>query len=163
MTSDQKRDELREKIETAEARNAERTMGQYARDARDSATGFVKAHPIATVAGGLAIGVLIAAVVPARGRKLSVKLGRNTAKYATLAAELGMAYGSGLLESANIAARAGQDRLEDVGDAVGNNVRSLSRTAAHRAGDAADAVSTLRRGVTKKTGRAIRNLRSHID
>ena len=60
MSTQEQRDELRRKIEESEQRNEERSIADMARDATDSATEFVKAHPILTVSAvalvGLAIG-----------------------------------------------------------------------------------------------------------
>ena len=63
---DAKRTQLKKKIEAGEARNkarAEPTLidrtGEKAIEAKDKFTAFAKEHPIATVAGGLALGILI--------------------------------------------------------------------------------------------------------
>ena len=71
-----KRAAIKKKVAEGEQRNAERSLGDYARDARDEATSFVKAHPIATVAGGLALGVLVASMVPGPGKRLRHRASR---------------------------------------------------------------------------------------
>jgi len=162
MTTDEKREELREKIQAGETRNAERTLGEYARDASEKATDFVKEHPIATVAGGLAVGVLLAAIIPGPGRRLSKKVGTRAASFAALAAELGLTYGTGLLDSAGSAARHGQDRLGDVGDTISSTARGLRRDASSRAADAGDTASMFGRTVSNKANRTLRNLRGRI-
>ncbi len=163
MTTDEKREELREKIEAGEARNAERSLGDFARDAKEQATDFVKEHPIATVAGGLAIGAILAAIIPGPGRRLSRRMGTRAVSLAALAAELGMTYGSGLLDSAGAAARNGQDRLEDFGDTLGDTARGLKREAAFRASNASDSATILSRSVGKKASRTLRNIRGRMN
>ncbi len=163
MTHDEKRESLRQKIEAGEARHAQRSVAEYARDAREGATRLVKDHPIATLAGALAVGALIAAVVPARGRRFTLGLGRRALSLASLAAEFGMAYGSGLLDTAGKAALSGKDKLEDFGDSMEDGARTLRREAGHRASIAADGAATLRRTVAKKTGRAVRDLRNRMN
>ena len=63
-----KRTQLKKKIEAGEARNKAKTRaepslidrtGERAVEAKDKFTAFAKEHPIATVAGGLALGILI--------------------------------------------------------------------------------------------------------
>ena len=161
-----KREQLRKKIETAEARHAERSMGDYAREARGSATGFVREHPFATVGAALAAGVVLAAIIPGPGRRLSQRVGKNVgaraSAFAAIASELGLTYGTSLMNSASDAARTGQDKLEDLGDTFGDSARSARREASHRAARAADSATSLKRDVSKKAGRAVRGLRSRI-
>lgn len=124
-SSDAKRTQLKQKVSAAQQRNAERSLGDYARGARDGATSFVKEHPIATVAGGLALGVLVASLVPGPGRRLRKQATARGALLAGVLADLAIAYGTQFADSAEKAARAGQDRLGDLGDTIGAGVRSL--------------------------------------
>lgn len=162
MTNTEKREELREKIEAGERRNAERGLSDYARDARDSATSFVKEHPFATVAGGLAIGVIIAAMVPGPGRRLRKQATARGTALAAMLTELGMAYGSSLLDSLGDAARTGQDKLEEFGESLGDTARGLRRDAGHLAADAGESARALRRDAGEKAGRSIRDLRARM-
>ena len=66
---DAKRKTLKKKVEAGQARNKAKTettttifdrAGEAAIDAKNKFTAFAKEHPIATVAGGVALGVLIA-------------------------------------------------------------------------------------------------------
>lgn len=163
---DQKREELREKIAAGEARQAERSLGDYARDARENATGFVREHPIAMVGAALAVGVVLAAIIPGPGRRLSQRVGKKVGSRATslaaIAAELGIAYGSSLMGAASSAARTGQDKLEDIGDSLGDSARAVRRETTHRVAVAGDGASTLRRNTAKKAGRALRDLKSRV-
>ncbi len=144
MSKDQKRTKLRTKIEAGERRNADKSLTDYARDARDGATSFVKEHPIATLAGGLALGVLVAAVVPGPGRRLRRTASARGTALAGVLAELGLAYGTQLLDGAGKAARAGHERIGELGDTLG------------------DGALNLRREAGSKTTRAIRELRSRL-
>ena len=161
-----KREELREKIAAGEARQAERSLGDYARDARDNATGFVREHPIAVVGAALAVGVVLAAIIPGPGRRLSQRVGKKVgsraASLAAIAAELGIAYGTSLMSAAGSAAQTGQDKLEDFGEAIGDCARTVRRETSHRVAKVSDSASSIKRDTAKKAGRAIRDLRGRI-
>lgn len=162
MSTDKKRQDLREKIEASERRNEQRSAADYALDARDRAVDFVKEHPIATVAGGVALGVLIAALVPGPGRRMRKQATAKGSALAAMLAELGIAYGTGLLDSVGDAARTGKDRLEDFGDNMGDTARSLRREAGYLAGGASESARALRREAGKKAGRTVRDLRARM-
>lgn len=152
---DAKREELREKIEAAEARNEARSVGDMARDAQEAATEFVKEHPIATIAGVAAIGLAIGAMTrPGR------RVGKRGAALAAMAAEFGMSYAREALELAEGAAASGKDKLEDLGDSIGESARGLRRDAAYYADSTTDKARTFGRRAGKKAGRAMRDLRA---
>ena len=154
MADPKKRAELKNKIETAEKRQQkrqERSFGDYARDARDGATSFVKEHPLTTLAGALAVGVVIASVVPGPGRRLRKQATRRGAVLAGVLADLAVTYGSQALEGAGKAASAGQNRLGDLGETLADSARSLRREAGDLAGDAG-----------KRASRGFRDLRSRM-
>ena len=83
MATNQKRAELKSKVDAAEKRNKsrqeQRTLSDYAREALDDATSFVKKHPITTIAGGIALGVLVASIAPGPGRRLRKQATRRGA------------------------------------------------------------------------------------
>ena len=162
MADKEKREELKGRIEAGQQRHANRTVGDYARDARDNATAFVKKHPIATVAGGVAIGVIVASMVPGPGRRMRKKATRRGSALAAMVAELGLAYGTSLLDNLGSAARTGGDRLEDLGDAIGDSARDLRREASLRSDAAGEAARRLSRDVGKTTGRKVRDLRARM-
>lgn len=134
-TSAKKRTELKQKIEAAEKRNADRSFGDYARGARDGATSFVKEHPIATVAGGLVLGAIVASFLPGKGRKLRKKASARSALMAGALADLAITYGTQFLSGAEKAAKAGQDRASDLGETLGDGVRSAGKTASRTISD----------------------------
>lgn len=151
MTAEKKpkRAALKGKINAAEKRNAnrnaDRSMTDYAREARDGATSFVKQHPITTVVGGLALGVLVASFVPGPGRKLRKQATKRGAVMAGVLADLALTYGKDILDGAGKAARTGQDRLGDLGSSIGGGARDASREAGSFTREAGErAVKTLR-------------------
>lgn len=143
--ADQKRTALKQRVSAAQQRNQERSFSDYARGARDGATSFVKEHPIATIAGGLALGVVVASLVPGPGRRLRKQATARGALLAGVLTDLAIAYGTQLADGAEKAARAGQDRLGDLGDTIGAGVRSLRGETQEVADDfGSRAVRTLR-------------------
>lgn len=162
MAASDKRSEIKNKIDTAEKRNQkrseDRSVGDYARDAGDSAVSFVKEHPITTLVGAAAVGILIASVVPGPGRRLRKQATQRGAALAGVLADLAVTYGSQALESAGSAARAGQDKLGELGETLGDGARSLRRGAGDLAGDA----GSLGRDAGKRAARTFRDLRSRM-
>lgn len=159
MTTDEKREELRERIAAGEQRNEERKeLAEYAREARDSAVGFAKEHPVATVAGGLALGLLIGALTP-KGRKLS----RRAGGFAMTLAELGAVYATEMLDKAGDAAVAGKDRLEDLGDSMGAAARTAKRDLAYHAGSATDSALALGKRASRSSSRTMRALKGRLN
>ena len=142
--NDPKRAEIKARIAAAQAREAERgerTLAQKAQegavDAKDRLTEFAKEHPVATVAGGLALGIVIASMFKGP-RRAAVQTGTKAASIAAL-------------RDAGDAGRDGLRKLDDMGDAVGDTARTLRREAAYRAGHATDAA----RSVSRETGKTI--------
>ena len=161
MSPEEKRQELKAKIEAAEQRNAGRSFEAYARDAADTATQFVKDHPIAAIAGVAAIGLAIGAMTRP-GRNAGAAAGRRASAFATHAAELGLAYATGLFDAASDAASHGKDRLEDFGDTLTDNAQAAKRRAVFTGGNAAALAHSVARSAGKKAGRSSRDLRSRL-
>lgn len=161
MSPEEKRQELKAKIEAAEERNASRSLESYARDAADTATQFVKEHPIAAVTGVALLGLAVGAMTRP-GRRAGAAAGRRASAFAGHAAELGIAYATGLFDAASDAAVHGKDRLEDIGDALNDNAQAAKRRAIFTGGNAAAAARTLARNAGKKAGRTSRDLRSRL-
>ena len=159
VTTEDKRNELREKIEAAEARNAERSFADYAADVKDGATQFVKDHPIATVAGGLAIGMLLAGMTKP-GRRVRRRAGAQASSLWSTVTELAAAYGTGLLDTAETARQRGGDRWEDFRDSLSDSARSARRDARYRREAIGDTAHSLTRELGKKSSRALREFRN---
>ena len=144
--ADSNNDKLKQKVAAAEKRNAERDgpsfldrAGETAIEAKDKFTAFAKEHPIATVAGGLAVGILVAGMFKGP-RQAAVKGGTKVAGLAAIGAELAMAYAAKAYEAAQEAGDDSLDWLEDVGSKAGRRTKSLGSNAADYAADARDSV-----------------------
>ena len=150
LTDQEKRDQLRARIEAGEKRNEERSFADQAKDVADNAVEFAKKHPIATVAGALAIGVAIGAMTK-RGRAL----GRRGGSLAAYAADAALAYGLTMLEGAG-------DRFEDFSDAAGTQARRLKRDAGYRLDSMSDEIRSTGRRAGRKSSRAYRDLKTRF-
>jgi hypothetical protein len=106
----------------------------------------------------LALGVLAASFIPGPGRRLRKQATKRGTIFAGVLAELAATYGSQFLEGAGKAARAGQDRLSDLGDTLGDSTRDLRSSAGNLAGDAGSSA----RDAGDRALRTFRNLRSRI-
>jgi ElaB/YqjD/DUF883 family membrane-anchored ribosome-binding protein len=158
---DARRKTLKSKVEAGQARNKAKTentttmfdrAGEAAIEAKDRFTAFAKEHPIATVAGGLAVGILIAGLFKGP-RRAAMKGGSKAAGLAALGAELAVAYAQQAMEAANEAGRAAAPKLERYGDSA----RSAGREAAHRATDASESAVAITREAGRRLGKAIRS------
>ena len=157
MSTQEQRDELRRKIEQSERRNEERSLADMARDATDTATEFVKEHPILTVSAVALIGLAIGSRT-SKGRELT---GRAVG-FADHLADLGMAYASGMASKVGDAPRHGGDRLVDFGDDVAFGSRAARRNAAYYADRQKDAARHAGRRAARKAGRGYRDLKSAL-
>lgn len=150
-----KQDELKQKIADGQARLEARSQGlldkagEKAIEARDGITNFAKEHPIAAVAGGLAVGALISGLIYRRRARRSETVGEKThevgqkaASLATLGADYVISYALKALEAAGDASRAGADRVSELGDSVEHGTRGLRRDAAHLVDELGDRVIT---------------------
>ena len=159
--TDAKRTQLKKKVEAGQARNQDRgrttivdRAGEAAIEAKDKFTAFAKEHPITTIAGGVALGILVSTLFKrSPTRKLGGKAAKRAGSLAAMGAELAFAYAQQAMETANEAGRAGAKRLDGIGDTA----RNVGRDAAHRAGDAGDAALAMTRAAGKRLGKAIRN------
>lgn len=154
-TDEEKREQLRAKIEAAEKRNDQRSIAEQAKEAADTAVEFAKRHPLLTVGGAIAAGLAIGAMTR-RGRRL----GRRGGAFATLATEAALAYGARMLDRATDAAEFAGDRFEDMGDSAATAARGLRRDASYRLDRATDALRSTKRKAGRKGSRSIRNLRT---
>jgi hypothetical protein len=136
-----KRNRIKTKVAAAESRNQARAeapalarrVGEKAVEAKDKFAAFAREHPIATVAGGIAVGVIVSSLF--RGsptRKAGRRLGQRAMGLAALGAELAVAYAQQAMEAANEARQSGAERLdgwsEDAVDYVAG-ARSSARNA----------------------------------
>ncbi len=150
LTDQEKRDQLRARIEAGEKRQEERSFLDQAKDAADSAVDFAKRHPVATVAGAIAVGLAVGAMTR-RGRELG-RRGGSLASYATDAA---IAYGLSMIEGAG-------DKFEDFGDAAETQARRLKRDAGYRLDSMGDSIRSSGRRASRKSKRGYRDLRARL-
>lgn len=150
LTDQEKRDQLRARIEAGEQRNEERSLMDQAKDVADNAVDFAKRHPVATIAGAITIGLVIGAMTR-RGRDL----GRRGGAFAAYAADTALAYGLSMLEGAG-------DKIEDFGDAAGTQARRLKRDTGYRLDSMGDKLHSSKRRVGRKSSRAYRDLRARL-
>ncbi|MFN2100761.1 hypothetical protein [Altererythrobacter sp. MF3-039] len=158
MTTEEKREELKERIAAGEKRHEERNqLLEIARETSENVKTFAKQHPVATVTGGVALGLIIGAMTP-KGRLLGKRAGIMLATFAEIGATQALAG----MAKAGEAARVGQDKLEDLGDDLGAAARAAKREIGYRAGSAADGARTISKRMSRKTGRTVRNLKDRV-
>src|SRR5688572_17933232 len=166
--TDAKRQQLKSKVAAGQARNRDfgRTTiidraGEKAIEAKDKFVEFAKEHPIATVAGGVAIGILVSGLFKrSPTRRLGSAAAKRAGAIAALGAEFALAYAQQAMTAANEAGREGAHKLGELGETVGGSARSTGRAALDRAGDFTEAA----RGVTRDAGRRLsKALRDRIN
>ena len=150
LTDEEKRDQLRARIEAGEQRHEQRSFAEQAKNVADSAVEFEKKHPVATVAGAITIGLAIGAMTR-RGRDL----GRRGTSLASRAVDVALAYGLSAIDGAG-------DRFEDLSDAAGTQARRIKRDAGYRFDSMGDKVRSTSRRAGRKSSRAYRDLRSRF-
>lgn len=74
MASEDKRNALRQRIETAQNRLSENPASDYAREAADQVIGFAKANPLVVLAGAVAVGLTLGSLSQ-RGKKAAAATG----------------------------------------------------------------------------------------
>lgn len=162
-TAETKRQDIKNRIATAQARIDERsatmldTVTEKAVAARDGVTRFAKDHPVATVAGGIAVGVLISALFRnSPTRKAGRYAGTKAVGLAAIGTEIASAFAQQVMSSAMDAKQAGADRLEDIGDTMGDAARRVRRETGYRMGTAGDTARSAAREVGKSLARSFR-------
>jgi ElaB/YqjD/DUF883 family membrane-anchored ribosome-binding protein len=157
LSDEQKREQLRDRIEAGEKRNEARSLADQAKDAADRAVEFTKKHPFAVIGGVLVAGLAIGAMTrPGR------RLGRRGGTIAAIAADAALAYGARMIDSMADGAQFAGDRLEDLGDSAATTARGLRRDAAYKLDVAGDALRSSSRKAWRKSSRAYRALRTGI-
>lgn len=133
-----KRTNIKRKVSAAKSRNQSRAAppsfadraGETVIEAKDKFTAFAKKHPIATIAGGLAVGILVSGLF--RGsptRKAGKKLGKRAAGLAALATELAIAYAQSAMDATSGAREAGAEKLGSWSEDAAEYVASASVSA----------------------------------
>jgi hypothetical protein len=116
-------------------------VGERALEGKDRLAQFAKDHPVATVAGAVAVGVLVSSLF--RGSPTR-KLGKRAGKLAEVGTELAMAYAAQALAATEPVRKEAADKLGDLGESALKYGKS--------GGDAATEVA---RSAGKRIARAI--------
>jgi len=154
---------LKDKVAAGQARYDARTentttildrAGEAAIGAKDKFTAFAKEHPLTTIAGGVAVGILISGLFKrSPTRRVANRAAGKAAGLAAIGAELAMAYAQQAMSAASEVGKVGADKL----DGLGGSARSLGRDAAIRAGDLGDSARLAARGTSRRIASAIRS------
>jgi hypothetical protein len=163
--TDAKRQQLKDKVAAGQARNRDlgRTTfvdraGEKAIEAKDKFVEFAKEHPVATVAGGVAIGILVSGLFKrSPTRKLGGAAAKRAGSLAALGAEFALAYAQQAVAAANEAGREGANKLGEFGETVGNGALTTGRAAVDRAGGLTETARLATRDAGKLIGKALRN------
>jgi hypothetical protein len=153
------RQNIKDQVAAGEARHRAREdstlfdrVGETAIEAKDRFTSFAREHPLTTVAGGLALGILISGLFR---RSPTRKLGTKAAGLAAIGAEAAMAYVNQAMDAAGHAGRAGAHRLDDWGDTIGHTARRMSRDAVHLVESASDSARIAGRDASERVSRRL--------
>ncbi|HSG34293.1 MAG TPA: hypothetical protein VLA37_07135 [Sphingomonadaceae bacterium] len=131
--SEEDRENLKQRIAAGEARQEARelALADRAAEARDRLTRAAREHPFLLIAGGLAIGVAISALVP---RSPTRRLTRNAIGFLAMLTELGVTYSREALEDADEARRAGKEKLAELGNSLIDSASRLKDRVLEKAG-----------------------------
>jgi len=159
--TDTKRAEIKSRITSAQARDEERReyslvekIEDGALEAKDKFVSFAKEHPVATVAGGVVIGILIAGLFKGP-RRAAAAGGAKAAGLAAIGSEIAMGFAAQLLDGAQDASRTGARKLDRLGGTLSERARNFTDGAAHRAHDATEAAQSARENITRRISRAL--------
>ena len=157
--TDAQRQNIKDQVAAGEARHRARAdstlfdrAGEAAIEAKDRFTAFAHEHPLTTVSGGVALGILISGLFP---RSPTRRLGRKAAGLAAIGAEAAMAYMHQAMDAAGHAGRAGADRLDDFGDTIGDTARRMARDVAHLLESTSDSARIAGRDASKRVTRRL--------
>lgn len=131
----------------------EKTLTDHATEAKDKFVAFAKEHPVATVAGGVVLGVLVAGMFKGP-RRAAAAGGAKAAGLAALGGEMALAFASQMMDAAGEAGRSGARKLDDLGDSVSDVARGMRRDTSYRADKGIDAARIARRKAAKRLSRA---------
>ena len=128
--NDPKRQEIKDRIAASQARNEGRTPSSATGNGSEDSgiIGFIKEHPITTIAGALAVGVLVAGMFPS-ARHAAKKGGARASALGVLGTQAALSAFQHLLDSTEDARHSGAAKLDDLGDVIGDAARNLRREA----------------------------------
>ena len=114
----------------------------------ESLADLVREHPGLVLAGGLAAGLLLGALIP---RRKGSQLLRNAASLAAVAGELALAFGEQTRERAEDA----RDRVVDLSHKAGNASRRAAHSGLEKGDEAREAGLRLARKAVKAVARRL--------
>lgn len=150
LTDQQKRDQLRARIEAGEKRNQQRGFVDQAKEVAGNAVEFAKQHPVATVAGAVVLGLAIGAMTR-RGRNFGRNIGNRGGAWANYASEAALAYALAKFEHLG-------DRMEDLTETAEKRTRAFRHDAAERLENAGDFLRASGRKISRSSSRAFHDL-----
>ena len=101
---------------------------------------MMRDHPLLLIAGGIAVGALVAALMP---RSVASKLATRALGLAAVAGELGLNFSQQARDSAGDAARGTIDKLSDLSSQAGTAAGRASDAAVNASNNAVDAALLL--------------------
>ncbi|WP_121119198.1 hypothetical protein [Croceibacterium ferulae] len=160
-----KHNEIKDQIAAGEARmraREESTLldraGERAIEAKDGFTRFAKDHPVAVIAGGLALGVLVSGLFRnSPTRKAGRVAAEKTGTAATIGSQLAASWFAQAMAAAGEARRAGADHAADVADGISVVSRKARREAGHLTHEAGASAREFKRDALRLIDRAMSN------
>jgi len=148
--SETKREQLRRKVTESQAALAKPQLP--GREPPEGYKALAMDYPFALVLGGLAVGVVVGALIP---RSAASKLARGALAAAGVAGELGMTYGRQALDAAGDLSDDGRRKLGNLGDHLTELGETLSESAGTYGRKAADVAGAASEAMGKAAGRAV--------
>ena len=164
--SDAKRQDIQDRIAVGEARNSTRnsteTQVQVPREYEDfedesDVVVFIKEHPFVTLAGALAVGVLVAGMFPST-RRAARRGGDKASAWSAAGTSAVVAAFQSLQDVIADAGRASGETLEDWSDSVADQTRKARREASYLAERSRDEVGAAARDTGESISRSFRRL-----
>lgn len=148
--TDKKRQQIKAKVAKGEARNRERTLGERAIEARDSAVDFAKENPLLVIVGSVALGVVVSMLFKRSPTRKAAETGaRKASGLAWFAVQMALPMIQQAIAGASEAGRNGLGKLEDFGETAGGKAKGLGRGAADRAGETLGAAKSAGKRIAK--------------
>ena len=147
-----KRSRIKDKIAASQARLSRESLDQSGYDNQldgppENYRSLAAQYPWLTVAGGLAVGLLVGAMLP---KSAARKFGNRAVGLATIAAELGMAFSKQARETAGEVVHDGAERLGEIGHRLDDGTAEMRARARRTAGKAAGSARSAGQSVVRE-------------
>lgn len=137
------REKLRNKIANSQARNAAR----QAADLRDNAAQFVSTHPFASLAGAIAVGVVLGSLLP---KSTGRKLGKGAVGMGSFLAKIGASYAQHAWTAAREAKKVTAEQIESLDETIMDSTAGLRHDVKRIAEKASDGSRNAGKAVTRR-------------